>query len=401
MSDIYITRQPIFDKKMQLYGYELLYRKYEKSIFSEADDDRATASLLDDFLLSDFLSLIDETRGILSFSEKLLVNQIPLMLPNDNLIIQISADMDINDALAASCRDLKRKGYIFVLNDFVLSDINKYSATLDLVDIIKIQFSEEKYYEHKNLITKYKGKIIFLAEKVETADHYKQAANIGFSLFQGYFFSKPVMINSKSIGSLTNNLVVILNELNKPEPRYKVIALEFEKDVDLSYKLLRLVNSAYYGATHRIDSIRQGIVHLGTQELLRWVHLLLLKGIQNTENAELVKVSLIRGKFLSLLSIKMGKAAHEADYFITGLFSSIDMLLNEDMAVILKRLPLSDMAADALLAKPTKLRIALETVLYLERGKWENVDNNIELIGITKETFMEIYKEAIKWQHSL
>ena len=401
MSYVYIARQPIFDKQMGLFGYELLYRKSKNNFYEGIDDDQSTAALLDNLFFIGFSKLIDGTRGFINFSQNMLLSETPLLLPKDRVIIEILERVEFNDSVIKACRKLKQMGYMLALDDFSLTKENiSNSALLELVDIVKVVNFRNMTAEQTRFIRKHSNKIKFLAERIETQEEFKEAIRKGYTLFQGFFFSKPVMFGAKDIGTLNRNLLLILNELNKPEPSNRLIANIIEKDLGLTYKLLRMVNMAYYSVRYKIKSIKQALVHLGSQELYRWIYVMLIKGIQNQDNAELVKTSIIRGKMLALLAVKSGMKNMESDFFITGIFSSIDVLLNQNMESIINELPLRTNVADALLGKNSQITKCLNAILDFERAKWDSMDKLTADLGLEPNTIMAIYLEAIKWQQS-
>jgi c-di-GMP-related signal transduction protein len=399
MCDIYVARQPIFDSQMHLYGYELLYRRSARNMYEGDDDDQATASLFTDTFFMGYDELIDNTRGFINFSEKLLFEGVPTLLPKDRLVVEVLERVAITDEVIEVCRELKRKGYTLALDDFVFSD--EYAPLIKIADIIKIEFPRMPKEEQAALLNKYRSRITFLAEKVETFEEYRQAVKAGYKLFQGYFFSRPIMINAKEIGTLNNNMVLISKKLSEPDPDFKAIASIIERDVELSYKLLRIANSAYYGVRMQVTSIHHALVTLGVQDLLRWGHLILLKGLNNTDNAELVKTSLIRARMLSQFALVSRRPAQESDYFLTGLFSSIDALLHQSMEQVMSRLPLTDAVKGALLGENSDMHRALVVVQCFERGDWVCTDDFLSETGLSTDTFMALYYEALRWQHSL
>ena len=400
MGNIYIALQPIFNEHIHLYGYELLYRKGGGVRYDGTDDDQATAELLDNFFSIGFSRLIEGTRGFINFSAKLLLLEAPLILPPDKLVVEILERVKPDKEIIDVCRKLKERGYTLALDDFVIGSEREYSKLLQLVDIVKIECSESGIEEKKKFLKKYRNKVTFLAEKVETIEDYERARAMGFKLFQGYFFSKPAVINARAIGMLGNNLLPILGELREPEPDYNVIAGMIEKDLDLSYKLLRLANSVFSGARYTIRSIRQALVRMGTIELTRWINLMLLRSIKNNDNAELIKASLIRGKMLALFAEMTGQEEFEPDFFFTGIFSSIDALLGEDMEQIVERLPLEDRVREALLGEENFLRRPLEAVLSYESARWEEVDEFLSAVELGRDVFISLYMDAFDWQLS-
>jgi EAL and modified HD-GYP domain-containing signal transduction protein len=399
MSDIYVARQPIFNSRMKLFGYELLYRRSTKNEYDGASDDQATASIITDAFFMGFEELIDGTRGFINFSQNLLLSGAALLLPSEKLVIEIVERTEITPMFVAACRRLKQLGYKLALDNFI--DDEAYRPLVELADIIKVDYHRTPSAVQALMIRKYPD-AAFVAMKIETADEYQHAKSLGYSLFQGYFFDRPAMIGAKEIGTLHSIMVQVVQKLSFPDPDFRSIAAIVERDVELSYKLLRIANSAYYrGAVTPVNSIRQALAQLGVIELRRWSHLLLVKGLMNPDNAELVKSSLIRARMLALYAIEPGHSIDEQEAFLVGLFSSIDRLLNEPMARVLSRLPLTDMVKAALLGEPGELRDALDAVLAFERADWESADAFLNLAGMPRGALTPIYLEAVKWQQTL
>ena len=400
--DVYVARQPIFDRNMKLYGYELLYRQSRSNCFEGTDDSQATASLLDtSFLVIGFNELIGGTRGFINFSQEFLANEIPLLLPKDKVVIEILERVEVTDEVVAACRKFKSLGYMLALDDFILDQEEACRPLIELADIIKIEFPAAPEEKQLRLIRKYGKRITFLAEKVETGPDYQRAVQMGYRLFQGYFFSRPVMINATDIGSLDVNLVRILRELQREEPDFRTISEIIEKDLGLSYKLLRMANSVYYGTKHPVKSIRQALLQLGTKEMIQWIHLMLLKGVQKPENAELIRTSVVRGKMMALMASALGRPSLESDYFIVGIFSSLDVILNDDMHNIISGLSLDPEAGGALLGVDNEIRSCLDSVLALEKADWSRLSQILTAKYIPQEKYMNMYLEALRWQQSV
>lgn len=400
--DVYIARQPIFNRKMKVYGYELLYRKSLNNYFEGGDDDQATTALINNsFLVFGFQELTGQTKGFINFSQNLILNELAYLLPKDQVVIEILERVEPNEKIIEACKKLKEKGYILALDDFVLEQYTKeYLPLIEIADIIKVEFPAIKGDGIQKIIDRFGQKITFLAEKVETREEHQRAMDMGFKLFQGYYFSKPLLENLKEIDALNVNLVRIVNVLNIEPIDYDKIAEIIQQDVGLSYKFLKMSNSVYYGTRYRIKNIKQGLMFMGTDEIRRWVYLMMLRGVQSPENAELVKTSVIRGKMLSLLAKEL-HTAKESDYFIGGMFSSVDVLMNTNMEKALVGLPLSQEVRDALLGKPNQLRWYLDTVIALERAEWEKLSQAGSYPQVLANRYMTLYLEAIRWQRSL
>jgi EAL and modified HD-GYP domain-containing signal transduction protein len=399
--DVYVARQPIFDSNMNVYGYELLYRGSINNFNERNDDNKTTAELISNaFLTMDIHELTDETKAFINFSEKLLIEEIPLLLPADSVIVEVLENVEINENVIEACKKLREKGYTIALGDFVISK-ESYLPLMEIAHIVKIEFSAVNYLKQRQLIKQYKNKIKFIADKVETREEYQLAVDMGYDYFQGYFFSKPVIIKGKEIDSLNINLIKIMGLLNSKEPDYQQITEIIESDLGLSYKLLKLANSAFFGSKNRIQSIKQALVQLGILEIRKWIYVMMLKDIQIIENKELIKTCFIRAKFMELLATETGMDDKRLEYFMTGMFSSIDVLLNKDMNIIVNEISLTDDVKDALLGVNNKIKNVLDMVINFELLKWNSFGVNKKALGITQEKFMSFYTKALMWVRKL
>ena len=394
--DIYVARQPIFDRKMNVLGYELLYRRGMNNLYEGSDDNQATAELISNsYLNMHFSELTDGTKGFINFSEKMLIEQIPLILPKELTVVEILERVEITDELIEACKKISDKGYTIALDDYIFDESSL--PLLEIADIIKVEFPFVEHEIQRKLISKYKNRIKFLAEKVETREEYKLALDMGYDYFQGYLFSKPVIIKSKEVDNLNVNLILILEMLNQKEPDFQKMAEVIQSDLGLVYKLLKLANSALLGTRNKIISIKHALVQLGIIEISKWIYVLLLRDVQTVENKELIKTCLIRAKLMELLAIDIGMRNKKLDYFLTGMFSSIDVLTNRDMKEILDELPLSDDVKDALLGKCNEIREMLDMILNYENLRWMEMESKLTDTDISQEKFMNRYIEALTW----
>ncbi|UOO38116.1 HDOD domain-containing protein [Oscillospiraceae bacterium CM] len=397
---IFIARQPIFDRQLNVYGYELLFRQNNNNYFIEMDDDIATAELIyNSFLVFGIDSLTDGAKAFINFSKGLVDSDFIELLPKDRIVVEVLERNKATQATKDACQRFKQLGYALALDDFSLDEDN--IPLLDLVNILKVEFPSLSLSAQAALIQKYRGKVLFLAEKIETREEYQEAVSLGYDLFQGYFFSKPAMLKSKDIKTINVNLFRIMEELNDSEPNYHKISEIIQTDLGLSYKLLRLVNSAYIAPRHRVKTIAQALNYMGTRELYQWISLMMLKDMQDNENAELVKDSLIRGKMMSLLACELHLSHLAPEYFFTGLFSQIDVVLNRDLSDILLGLPLTDLVKKTLLGEKNDIRGLLDCIICIEKADWAGLDNLPFMKAVNPMRFMTYYVDAMKWAGNL
>ena len=398
--DVYVARQPIFDRNMNVFGYELLYRGSMSNIYDGSDDNKATAELINNaFLTMHIHDLTDETKAFINFSQKMLIEEFPMLLPANSLAVEVLDGVENIEAIIDACRKLREKGYIIVFDDFIINE--SYLPLMEIAHIVKIEFSAVNYVKQRQLIKQYKNKIKFLADKVETREEYQLAMDMGYDYFQGYFFSKPVVIKGKEIESLNINLIKVMSVLNTEEPDYQQIAEIIETDLGLSYKLLKLANSAFFGSRNKILTIKQALVQLGIVEIRKWIYVMMLKDIQIIENRELIKICFIRAKLMELLAIEMGQNDKRLEYFMAGMFSSIDVLLNKDMKTIVNEIVLTHDVNEALLGGDNEIKRVLDLVLNYELIKWDVFKKNKTAFKISQDKFMSLYVKALMWVKKL
>ena len=400
--DVYIARQPIFDRYMNIYGYELLYRQSDLNCFTGIDDDAATNELIYNSLFVFGLNdLTDGKKAFVNFSKDLISSNVPYLLPKEHIVFEILERKETTQETIDACKKLRADGFELALDDFVMDSTSL--PLMDMVSIIKVEYPSVSKSDQWKLIKKLKSKssVKLLAEKIETREDYQHAVDMGYDYFQGYFFSKPSVINSNEIESLDTNLICVLQEINKQEPSYSAIADIIQRDLGMTYKLLKLANSAYMGAKNRIISISHALSFLGVKEIYKLISLMMLKRLQNVENAEMIKLSLIRGKLMELLAIELKFGNNISEYFFTGMFSFIDVLMNKPMEKILEDLPLSTGVKQALLGEQNLLGRLLKSVIECENGNWDETSANYPLNMVSPERFMELYIESLRWAKEL
>ena len=394
--EVFVARQPIFNRRMDVTGYELLYRRGQNNFYEGLDDNKATAEVIHNaFFSMHFRELTNDTRAFINFPLDMLVQGIPLMLPKKSIVIEVLDRVEATPEAVSAIARLRENGYTIALDDYTFQP--SYAPLVELADIIKVEFSLMDKEKQQQLLQKHKNRKQFVAEKVETREEYEMALKMGYDLFQGYFFSKPVIHSAKEVGSFNTALIQLIDELNRPEPDNRRIASIIETDVGLSYKILRLAGSIYYGSRKEIRSILNAVVRLGIEELKRWCYILLLKDVQVTENKEMIKTCLIRAKLMELFAFELDMHCQHMDFFMTGLFSAMDVLLKRPMGEIMEELPLSQKVKDALLGTDNNIRRALQIVRKNEISPRLEPEAAAHFADLTPKRYMRMYVESLKW----
>lgn len=395
--EVFIARQPIFDKKLNVIAYELLYRNGNNNYYDFPNGDKATTELISNSLLTIGLDIITNgKKGFINFTENLLQNETALLLPKNKICIEILENVYPSKDIINACIKLKKLGYILALDDFVLKP--QYLPFLDLVDIIKVDFKISSVKERKNIINIIgSNKIKFLAEKVETQEEFHEALDSGYSYFQGYFFSKPAVLSAQDVPPMKLNQIRMLKELNQPDIDFNEIENIIKMDVSLSYKLLKFINSADLGLKTEIHSIKHALVILGKEEIIKWISLIALKNLGADCPEELMINSVIRAKFAESIALSTDLKDRASDAFLMGLFSNIDALMNRPLSEILKDIALPEDIKEALLGTHNKFRQIYDLLIAYEHGNWVKSKCYAAMVFPHGSNIPEMYIKSLKW----
>ena len=403
--EVFIGRQPIFNLHEQVVAYELLYRSNNGNSFPMVDSDAATI----DVLVNSFLSIgIEEvTKGkpcFVNFTDNLLKSTLIDYLNPAQVVIEILEDVPIDSLLVERVKELKFRGFRIALDDFVLDEtVEVYDELFTHIDYIKVDFLFSSLVERMEIENKVKENfphIQLLAEKVETRNQFEVAKHSGYQLFQGYFFEQPQIIQSTDIPANTLQYFQILALLKDEEPNINILAENIERDLSLTYKLLQMINNSTKRSKSKVRSIKQAILLLGLGELRKWVYLLTMRELDmNTDTdlfKELMQTSLFRAKVCERLA-KLSYKPNFSEYFLIGMFSVIDCLLQRPMSSILNQLPFPDEITDTILGKQTDMSPYLEFSIALGKLDWDTLDRLAPKFNLDMENMESLYKEALQW----
>jgi c-di-GMP-related signal transduction protein len=395
--DVFVARQPIFDKKQKVVAYELLFRNNLNNAYDSIDADKATIDVISNgFLLIGMESLTGGKRAFINFTESLLKSDIATKLPKNQVVIEILENVEVTDEVVRACKILKSKGYILALDDFEFDP--KYEPLINIVDIIKVDFKLTKGLERRKIIEKINSKRIkFLAEKVETMEEFEYAIKDGYTYFQGYFFSKPVIMSAKELPSYKSSYNMLLAELSKKEIDFYNLESIIKRDVSLSYKLLKFINSASFGFKTQVDSIIHALTLLGKEDVMKWVYLIALKDIGENKPDELMRTSVIRAKFGEMIAPKIGMKSRESDVFFMGMLSLINAITNLSMEAAISQIPISEDIKMALTGGTNKFRDVYELITAYEAGEWNSFSTVASKLNFDEKVAPELYIKALEW----
>ena len=279
MTDFLIGRQQILDNKLNTFAYEVLFRGKDFDLSAKEGATCATNQVITDTILEIGLNeLVGPHLAFINFTTQNLLEKTPLHLPKDRIVIEVLENVEVDTLIINNLRELSDQGYTIALDDFVLSP--NWVPLLEFVDIIKLDILANSLEQTRQLIEKLKPyKLKLLAEKVETHQEFELLREWGCELFQGFFFSKPNIVEGKRLDVHQTAAIQLLAAINQEDAGFKEIGKTISQDVALSYKLLHYINSAYFSIPNKIESIQHALTYLGLREIRRWVNILTLSSM--------------------------------------------------------------------------------------------------------------------------
>lgn len=401
IKDVFVARQPIFNTREQIFAYELLFRSGTNNFFDQLDGDYATSKVIvNSFSVLGLEAMTDNKRAFINFTRNLLVDEVATAFPKNSMVVEILENIEPDDEVLSAVKKLREKGYIIALDDFVFD--KKYYPLIEHAHIIKVDFMQTKGRARYDIMKKIPIKSMrYLAEKVETKEEFEKAKEMGYSFFQGYFFSKPVIIQGRDIPGHKLTYLRLMREINRPDADFKDLANMIKSDVSITYKLLKFINSASFAFRTEITSIQHALTLMGLKELKKWLTLMAVSSMSDDKPEELIITSLIRAKFSEALSERTSLRDRSSDLFLMGLLSLVDAFLDQPLEKILEELPISDDIKNALLGGESEFKTIYDIVVSYEKGDWEVLSEAIDHFSLNEFEIPKIYYDSVKWTNQV
>lgn len=389
---ILIARQPIFDRNLNVYAYELLFRgsMLNESGVTEFNGDAATTQVITNaFVEFGIERVIGNKRAFINLTRTYITGEIPLPFDPGHVVLEVLEDIVVDTEVIEGVNTLAKQGFTVALDDFIYSEELQpliQSASIIKIDILAI--TEQELIDHVELLKDQDVKL--LAEKVETEAQFNLCKDLGFDYYQGYFFCRPTLIDGKALPDNKIAVLRILNRLQDPDITIDELEQLIKEDVTLTFKLLRLLNSAAIALPKQVDTIRRGLLFLGLKSIRSWATLISFSDLE-PRTSELMTAAIIRAKMSSELAPLFSCDKEVA--FMAGLFSLLDAILEQPMEEILNSLPLDEDMKDALLLKSDKqLGKLLLFVINYEQDSFESIPPNISISELNSA-----YLTATEW----
>ncbi len=403
--NIFLARQPIFDGTLQVVGYEILHRGNAAAQEAGTDgslDGVSGSTLVDAVLGMGIPGIAGDGIAFLNVDETTLHSGVLDLLPTDRVVIELLESVPPTQENVELCRDLARKGFRIALDDYVHAP--EYAPLLKVARIVKLDVLEMDPAEVVRIVGELRGRqLTLLAEKVEDAETHQRCVKLGFQLFQGFHYLRPETLTRKDLSAESVALLRLLSLLRDEDTTDAAIVEAFRSDPTLSYKLLRIINSAALGG-RGVQSLSHALLLLGREPLYRWLSLLLVRsqGDGSGPKSELIRASLIRARMCELIGESVGSAFSRnlpdgGSLFLTGLLSEIDQLLGEPLTDILARIDLDASTREALISREGPAGYILRAVESYEVADWDDAEDWVRKVGADADALAEQYLESLGW----
>ncbi len=402
----FVGRQPIVDRDQHVVAYELLFRSSVTAEVADFDEigRAAVRVMVNTFASLGMDAVLGKALGFFNLTEELLLSESILALPKERVVLEVLENVPATDEVVARCRELHAAGYQIALDDWIPNDPRE--ALLPSASIVKVDLPAVDGKALRGLVRRLREHDVqLLAEKVETAEEFKACAKLGFDLFQGYFFARPIVLEGADLDATRATLIQVMQQISS-EAETDVLVESFKHDAKLGLNLLRLVNTAGRAARVRLDTIEAAVRHLGRQQLGRWVAILLYaQGADGHMNSPLLVTAAHRGRLMELLvgasETSEADAGRAERAFLVGMLSLADALLGRPLDRLVEELRLADEVAMALVAREGQLGGLLTLAESVERGEVAKFEPELETRGLDLGVLQMIDDRAYAWVHGL
>jgi c-di-GMP-related signal transduction protein len=389
----FLARQPILDAKQNIVAYELLFRSGWDNVYSGEDDD-ATRQMLDNILVVGAQGLSSNTLAFVNCTRESLVGHLVTLLPPAHTVLEILETVEPDEQVVAACRKLKSMGYRLALDDFFFRD--DLRPLIELADYIKVDFRASDKEARKKIRAQLKGvSAALLAEKIEDQAEFNTALAEGYQYFQGYFFSRPMILARHEVPLSRLNSVGLLAAVSKEVLDPKEIERVVMADAAFCFRLLRLVNSPLYGMRNQVASVRRALTIVGEKEFRKLAVVAVTGSFAEEQPHALLSLSLHRARFCELLAPYLGEDPFEQ--YLMGLLSLLDAILQTPMSSVVDLLPLRPAVRAALLGEMNAAGTALCIVKSYETGETDPRMASLLAAKLSPDVLNNLCMEATRW----
>ena len=392
----YVARQPILDLRGRLHGYELLFRSGPETAF-RGDDNLATRTMLDNSVLFGLEKLSGGVTAFVNCTHESLTEALVDILPPSMTVLEILENIEPTPSLVKACRRLKTLGFRLALDDFVWKP--GVEPLIELADYIKVDFIQTGADARKILLKRLETfAIALIAEKVETQGDYQRARDEGFSLFQGYYFCRPVLMENRRVPANRLSHIEILRALHADTIDLHDMSRLVKRDTSLTYRLLRLINSPLCAVRQEVSSVEGALIAVGEDVFRRIATLAITSELNANQPQEVLRMAFVRGRFCELAADMC--ELNSTEQYLLGLLSLLPAMLRMPMQELAPALPLREEIVQALKGADLPEGVLLAWLVNHEHGDWEGCDTIIQSHGLELGHLELCYAEAVAWAES-
>ncbi len=395
-TDIFVARQPIFNGDRRVTAYELHHRTGRLPGFRDGENPVASLQLLDNAILGIGLDLlIGKRTGLLTVPPEAMIGGQVTALPSERIVLHITSPENHDPALVEACRSARAGGFRLAITE---GASETSPALLEQADFVSLDFRRYAGEQRQAAADRLRGNGRQLLAKHLTsyADFYEAQA-AGFGYFQGPFFCEPELFTTRELNATAHSMAMLIAEVNRPELDLDSLEELIRRDVALSVKLLRYLQSAGLGWRHEVSTIGQALRILGQQPTRKWASLVAMTMIPVVKPRELFTTSLVRAQFCEEIGTTTLGESKRAELFLVGLLSTLEALLDRPMSMLTQGMGLSNEATAALLGETSPLTPWLQLSVAYDQGDWDTVDRLATTLGVEPSALPEAYHRTIAW----
>lgn len=397
----FIARQPIVNSGHNIVAYELLFRHaahaQEARITSDAD---AGLTVIANTLCNMGTEwLLKGKKAFINMEIPMLMSSFSTLLPKNDVVIEVLETVKVSEEILARLRELKQEGYRFALDDFHYHpDLEPLLPYADFVKLDVLAHTPAELASMVKAVRRHPVKLV--AEKVETREQFNHCRELGFDFFQGYYFARPETLVERIINPVHATVIQLMEKVREGADVKDLEAL-FKKDVALTFKLMRYINSAGFGLSCEVQSIRHAVSILGMQPLYRWLTLLLVTAGSNATSPALARTAITRGRVCELLGKNVLPRADLDNLFIVGVFSLLPAMLEMTMEQVLDRILIPEKIADALMDRSGLYGPFLSLAEAMETGDATLLGDLTQSLMLSPDQVTEAHLQALAWVEQL
>ncbi|GAB5382817.1 MAG: EAL domain-containing protein [Aliiglaciecola sp.] len=396
----FVARQPILDREKEVFAYELLFRDGKKNCFPEKElEDKPANKDVSSQLKLELDDISCQKMSFINFTNESLLKGLPNSLDPKTVVVEIGDGEAGDQSLVTACESIRNMGFQIALNG---PKLTTSSELLGLVDIVKIDTMQHAYGTIAKQIPRFStAKVKMVADNVDSQQDFISYSDLGFDYFQGYFFAKPESFSQAALPVNKLSLVELIGETTNESFGIARINEIIERDVGLSYMLLRFINNPMVNKRYKITSLKHALNYMGEVEIKKFIALLALANLADDKPMELLHMSLVRAKFCDLIAKHRKVGDNPPTGFMAGLFSLLDALLDQEMKSLITKIPIVDEVKYALCGGENDFFLYIMLARAFESATWLRVKKIADELHMDQKLLHSIFNEAVLWGNSV